>query len=71
MAEGNGTRPMRQPTASMDNPSSRARTSSSQVKGRTARGVAADQLLRERSYPNDVTAGPTKVHPHVAAIGPT
>src|SRR5262249_7943804 len=27
--------------------------------------------LRERSHPIDVTAGPTKVYPHVAAIGPT
>src|SRR5262249_15124421 len=34
-------------------------------------GLQADQLLRERSYPIDVTAAPTKVHPHVAAIGPT
>jgi hypothetical protein len=34
-------------------------------------GLQADQLLRERSYPIDVTAGPTKVDPHVAAIGPT
>src|SRR5215831_2349864 len=33
-------------------------------------GLQADQLLRERSYPIGVTAGPTKVHPHVAAIGP-
>jgi hypothetical protein len=33
--------------------------------------LQADQLLRERSYPIDVTAGPTKVHPQVAAIGPT
>jgi hypothetical protein len=33
--------------------------------------LQADQLPRERSYPIDVTAGPTKVHPHVAAIGPT
>jgi hypothetical protein len=33
--------------------------------------LQADQLLRERSYPIDVTAGPTKVDPHVAAIGPT
>src|SRR5262249_52154376 len=30
-----------------------------------------DQLLRERSYLVDVTAGPTKVRPDVAAIGPT
>src|SRR5215475_2640063 len=34
-------------------------------------GLQADQLLREPLYPNDVTAEPTKVHPHVAAIGPT
>jgi hypothetical protein len=33
-------------------------------------GLKADQLLRERSYPIVVTAGPTNVHPHVAAIGP-
>jgi hypothetical protein len=33
--------------------------------------LQADQFLRERSYPIDVTAGPPKVHPHVAAIGPT
>jgi hypothetical protein len=33
--------------------------------------LQADQLLRERSYPIDVTAAPTKVHPHVAAIGQT
>jgi hypothetical protein len=33
--------------------------------------LQADQLLRERSYPIGVTAAPTKVHPHVAAIGPT
>jgi acetyl esterase/lipase len=33
--------------------------------------LQADQLLRERSRPIDVTAAPTKVHPHVAAIGPT
>src|SRR5262249_29489032 len=26
---------------------------------------------RERSYPIDVNAGPTKVDPHIAAIGPT
>jgi hypothetical protein len=31
----------------------------------------ADQLLRERLYPIDVSAASTKVHPHVAAIGPT
>ena len=34
-------------------------------------GLQADQLLRERSYPIDVTAAPPQVHPHVAAIGPT
>src|SRR5262249_654839 len=33
-------------------------------------GSQADQLLRERSYPIDITAAPTKVHPHVASIGP-
>jgi hypothetical protein len=33
--------------------------------------LEADQLLRERSYPIDVTAGRPEVHPHVAAIGPT
>src|SRR5262249_53383526 len=33
--------------------------------------LQADQLLRERSYPIGVIAAPTKVHPHVAAIGPT
>jgi hypothetical protein len=33
--------------------------------------LQADQLLRERSYPICVTAAPTKVHPHVAAIHPT
>jgi hypothetical protein len=33
-------------------------------------GLQADQLMRERSYPINVTA-PTKVDPHVAAIGPT
>jgi hypothetical protein len=27
--------------------------------------------MRERSYPIDVSASPTKVDPHVAAIGPT
>jgi hypothetical protein len=31
----------------------------------------ADQLLRKRSYPIRVTAGPTKLHPQVVAIGPT
>jgi hypothetical protein len=34
-------------------------------------GLQADQLLRECSYPIDVGAAPTKVHPHVATIGPT
>jgi hypothetical protein len=34
-------------------------------------GLQADQLLRERSYPIDVIAGPPKVHQHVTAIGPT
>ena len=34
-------------------------------------GLQADQLLRKRSYPIDVGAEPPKVHPHVAAIGPT
>ena len=34
-------------------------------------GLQADQLLRERPYPNDVIAVPPKVQPHVAAIGPT
>ena len=34
-------------------------------------GLQADQLLRERSYPVGVSAEPPKVHPHVAAIGPT
>jgi hypothetical protein len=33
--------------------------------------LQADQLLRERSYPIGVSASITKVHPHVAAIGPT
>jgi hypothetical protein len=33
--------------------------------------LRADQLLRKRSYPIDVIAEPTKVHPHVAATGPT
>jgi hypothetical protein len=33
--------------------------------------LQADQLLRKRWYPIAVTARPTKVHPHVAAIGPT
>ena len=34
-------------------------------------GLRADQLPRGRSYPIDVTAGPTKVDPQVAALGPT
>src|SRR6516165_6936046 len=34
-------------------------------------GSQADQLVRVRSYQIDVTAGPTKVHAHVAAIGST
>jgi hypothetical protein len=33
--------------------------------------LQADQLLRERSYAIVVTAGPTKEHSHVAAVGPT
>jgi hypothetical protein len=33
--------------------------------------LQADQLVRERLCPNVVTAVPSKVHPHVAAIGPT
>jgi hypothetical protein len=33
--------------------------------------LQADQLLRERWYPIGVIAGPPKVYPHVAAIGPT
>src|SRR6516162_7449036 len=33
-------------------------------------GLQADQLLLESSCPIDVTAGPPKVDPHVAAIGP-
>jgi hypothetical protein len=33
--------------------------------------LQADQLLRERSYPIGVIAGPAEVDPHVAAIGPT
>ena len=34
-------------------------------------GLQADQLLRERSYPIDVTAAPPSVNPRVAANGPT
>jgi hypothetical protein len=33
--------------------------------------LQADQFPRERLYPIDVIAAPTKVHPHVAAIDPT
>jgi hypothetical protein len=33
--------------------------------------LQADQLFRERSYPIGIAASPPKVHPHVAAIGPT
>jgi hypothetical protein len=33
--------------------------------------LQGDQLLRERSYPIVVISGPTKIEPHVAAIGPT
>jgi hypothetical protein len=32
--------------------------------------LQTDQLLREHSHRIAVTAGPTKVHPHVAANGP-
>ena len=35
------------------------------------RRLQADQLLRDRWYPIDVIAPPPKVHPHIAAIGPT
>jgi hypothetical protein len=34
-------------------------------------GLRADQLLREHSHPIDGTASPPKVHPQVAATGPT
>jgi hypothetical protein len=34
-------------------------------------GLQADQLLSERPHPIGVTTGPTRVNPHVAAIGPT
>ena len=34
-------------------------------------GLQADQLLRERSCPSGVITVPTKVHPYVAASGPT
>jgi hypothetical protein len=37
----------------------------------TFAGTQTDQFLRKRSYPIGVRGGPTKVHPHVAAIGPT
>jgi hypothetical protein len=33
--------------------------------------LQADQLLRESLYSIDVIAEPTRVHPHVAAIGQT
>ena len=33
-------------------------------------GLQANQLMRERSYPIGVIAAPTKLHPHVSAIGP-
>ena len=33
--------------------------------------MQADQLLRERSHLIAISAGPTKVDPQVAAIGPT
>jgi hypothetical protein len=33
--------------------------------------LQADQLLRKRSYPIDVTAAPPEVDPYIAAIGPT
>jgi hypothetical protein len=33
--------------------------------------LQGDQFLGDRSYPIDVTVAPTKVHPHVAASGPT
>jgi hypothetical protein len=33
--------------------------------------LQTNQLLRERSCPSKVIAVPTKVHPHVAANGPT
>jgi hypothetical protein len=33
--------------------------------------LQANQLLRNRSYSIDVSAVPSKVHPHVAAVGPT
>jgi hypothetical protein len=34
-------------------------------------GFQANQLQRERAHPIGVTAGPAKVDPYVAAIGPT
>jgi hypothetical protein len=33
--------------------------------------LQTDQLVRERSHPIGVSAAPPKVHPHVAAVGPT
>jgi len=33
--------------------------------------LQTNELLRERSYPIDVTATQTEFHPHIAAIGPT
>jgi hypothetical protein len=33
--------------------------------------LQADQLLHERSYPIGIIAAPSKIHPQVAAIGPT
>ena len=33
-------------------------------------GLQADQLLRERSHPIDVIAGPPKVNPQVPALDP-
>jgi hypothetical protein len=33
--------------------------------------LQADQLLPERSHPINVRAAPTKVDPHIAAVGPT
>ena len=33
--------------------------------------MQADQLLREHLYPIGVSAGPSKVHPHVASNSPT
>src|SRR6202043_1896720 len=53
------------PRLPLDGKSRRGRTCQNDV------GFQVNQLLRDRSYPIDVTAAPTKVHPHVAAIGPT